>query len=378
MDDPVVYSRFLEEICGITLPRVTAEILTFATTFAELLSSTEVELNEFVKNTHSANSARAANAKILVTAGAVISLQSILFELKDRERCNSLPTQVMLMGLNIRQVATLRAQRAQAMHDTAQDKLATLPTMKVPKLTATNYETFNTAFTAVATRTMGTHGTTLDYLMRTENGNYDSPWESRKIKLKMCTRLTGPNFTRDSEALYSLYLEHVGNEGHGSNIVKQFKTNKSGYRCYHAFEAHFKNDAYLENKAMKEDQSIQNAGYRGDRRGFTLENYYDVMASAFNDLSQAGPAHCLNEQQKITKFENGLKDTNAISWAITAKNHWNSLPVPDQTFDNFYNEFSKYMTKFKTMSTPDSRASRIGQFESANGRGCGRGRGGRP
>jgi hypothetical protein len=70
----------------------------------------------------------------------------------------------MLEGLDNVQLTVMRTQRAQAVHDAAQDELATLPTMKVPKLTSTNYETFNTAFTAVATRTMGTNGTTLDYL----------------------------------------------------------------------------------------------------------------------------------------------------------------------------------------------------------------------
>ena len=45
------------------------------------------------------------------------------------------------------------------------------------------------------------------------------------------------------------------------------------------------------------------------------------MSGTFNDLAQSGATHQLNEQQKITKFENGLKDSNAISWAITAKNH---------------------------------------------------------
>ena len=369
MDDPAVYTRFLRGIARITIARVLTEVNSYANTFQALLASTESELNEFVKNTHASNSARTATTKILIPAGSVIVLQSILFELKDRERCNAIPTREMLEGLDNIQVTAMRSQRAQALHDAAQDRLATLPTMSVPKLTESNYETFNTAFTAVATRTMGTNGTTLDYLMRTTNGNYDTVWESRKSKLTMCTRLTGPNFRRDSEALYSLYLQHIGNEGHGSNIVKQFKTNKSGYRCYHAFEAHFKNDAYLENKATKADQAIQNAQYRGERKTFTLESYYNIMASAFNDLAQSGPAHRLNEQQKITKFENGLKETNAISWAITAKNHWNSIPVESQTFDSFYNEFSKYMNKFKTMSTPDTRTSRIAQLESDKGRG---------
>ena len=194
MDDPENFMQFLEGIAGITTQRVLNEITTFADTFTALLSSTEIELNEFVRNTHAANSARTAQQKILLPASAVISLQSILFELKDRERCNALPTAVMLAGLNNIQVTAMRSQRAQAMHDAAQDKLATLSTMKVPKLTANNYETFNTAFTAVATRTMGTNGTTLDYLMRTTNGNYDAVWDSRKSKLTNCTGLTGPNF----------------------------------------------------------------------------------------------------------------------------------------------------------------------------------------
>jgi hypothetical protein len=377
MDDPNLFEGFIRTIVGITTPRVLQEILTFANTFRALLASTSKDLDSFIKNTHSSNSARANNAKILIPAGAVVMLQSILFELKDRERCNALPNAVMLAGIDNAQMTAIRAQRSQALHDAAQDKLATLPVMEVPKLTATNYEAFNTAFVALATRTMGTNGTTLDYLTRTVDGNYDDPWDSRSAKLKACTALAGPNFRRDREALYSLFVQHVGIESIGSNIVKQFKTSKDGYRCYHAFEAHFKNDAYLENKATIADQALQNAQYRGERKTFTMESYYTVMSNAFNDLSQSGPAHALNEQQKVTKFENGLKDTTAISWSITAKNHWNSLPVAQQTFDSYYNEFSKYMTKFKTMSTPDTRSSRISSMDTAPRRGGGRGRGGR-
>ena len=180
MDDPAIFRAFIENVARITTNLVINEVSSFAPTFSALLASTETELNDFVRNTHAANSARTARTKILIPAGALIVLQSVLFELKDRERCNSIPNAAMLMGLDNLQVTAMRSQRAQAMHDAAQDKLATLPTMTVPKLTATNYETFNTAFTAVATRTMGTNGTTLDYLMRTDNGNYDSPWESRK------------------------------------------------------------------------------------------------------------------------------------------------------------------------------------------------------
>ena len=379
MDDQDIFTTFLTDVVGITVPRVLTELQAFANTFRALLASTDDELNSFIKNTHSSNSARVANAKILIPAGVVINLQSILFELKDRERCDALPNLEMLSNIDLLQLTVMRSQRALAIHDSVQDRLATLPVMAIPKLTDSNYDAFNTAFVALIARTMGISGTTLDYLTRTENGNFDSVWDSRRTKLKACTMLTGPRFKRDSEALYSLFVQHVGTEGHGSNIVKQFKTTKNGYRCYHAFEAHFKNDSYLDNKATKADQAIQNATYKGDRRTFTLESYYSIMSNAFNDLSQSGPAHALNEQQKITKFENGLKDSTAISWAITAKIHWNTLPVALQTFDTFYNEFSKYMTKFKTMATPDTRTARIANLGTAPGvdGGRGRGRGGR-
>ena len=60
-------------------------------------------------------------------------------------------------------------------------------------------------------------------------------------------------------------------------------------------------------------QAISNAVYKGGRQHFTLENYPSIMAKAFNYLKQAGPAHVLTEQQKITKFEGGLRDDKAIS-----------------------------------------------------------------
>ena len=104
-------------------------------------------------------------------------------------------------------------------------------------------------------------------------------------------------------------MQCVGTEEGRIRSIKQFKTSINGYRCYHVFEGHFKNDAYLENKATKADQAIQNSQYRRERKTFTMESYYTVMSNAFNhDLSQSDTVHALNKQQKVTKFENGLKD----------------------------------------------------------------------
>ena len=132
----------------------------------------------------------------------------------------------------------------------------------------------------------------------------------------------------------------------------------------------------MENKATAATTAIANAVYKGDRQHFTLETYYSIMAKAFNDLAQSGPAHSLTEPQKITKFESGLCDDKAITWSITAKNQWNQLPPAEQTFDSFYNEFSKYMSKMKTLLGTSSQTSQISNCNTNRGRGM-RGRGGR-
>ena len=58
-----------------------------------------------------------------------------------------------------------------------------------------------------------------------------------------------------------------------------------------------------------------------------------------------------------------------------------SFTPAEQTFDMFYNKFSRYISKYKTLSSGLNRSSRIGAFntqvgiEHERGRGRGRGRG---
>ena len=75
----------------------------------------------------------------------------------------------------------------------------------------------------------------------------------------------------------------------------------------HAFDTHFRNESFLKNKASSATKAVNNAIYKGDRQHFTLETYCGIMSKTFNDMEKAGNVHALNEQQKITTFENGLK-----------------------------------------------------------------------
>ena len=107
MNDPAVYTAFLTNVAGVTVSRVRVELLDFANTFETLLSCSEDELDAFVKDTHTSNSARAANSRILIPTRAIIAIKAILFELKERDKCDALPSRAALQGIDVAQIGIL-------------------------------------------------------------------------------------------------------------------------------------------------------------------------------------------------------------------------------------------------------------------------------
>ena len=349
MNDPEIFNRFLENTAGIRVAHARTAVTDFIRTFHDLLTTTDSEINTFVQNTHSSNSARPRN-KISIPPGAVIALQAMLFELKDRESCGSLPNADTLNALTIEQISLLKQSRSSALEQKKNRANLTLPTMTVPKFTGTNYDEFMTAFTTLANRQIGLNNLPLDYIMRElEPSPYNGIFASREDKIRACILFRGDNFKVDRESLYSLFIEHIGTTGTGSSIINKFKTNRNGHLCYHEFKSHFANATYLQNKATSANAAITAACYQGIRRNFTIETYYTIMTNAFNNLTLAGPAHTLSEPQKITKFEAGLKEDNALKFAISAKTEWDNLPLESQTFDRYYNIFSASISKYNTL-----------------------------
>ena len=395
MDDENIYHNFLTGTLQIRPARVVDEITAFADTFRALLSTSEEDIDEFVKTTHSSNSARANNVRILIPTPAIISLKAVLFELKDRQLCNALPDQATLQGMNGVTLRVLRSQRQQALQLARLEEDAGLSTsMSVVKLTSKNYQEFETSFRALTARTKGCRGIPLDYLLRETDGNYAGMWHSRAEKLRNCASFQGPNYLQDCHTLYNLFIEHIGTTGPGSDIINQFKRSQHGRNCYLALRNHFMNATYLETKAQVARRNIRNATYHGDRRTFTLQTYYEIFSSAFNDLEYAGARYALNELQKIGEFQNGIKEPDAIRFSMQAKVEWDSLPAVEQTFDSFYNRFSSSWSTFKTLTNSTGSGnnqhhhSRIAATHSSNqnnppshrgGRGgrSGRGRSGR-
>ena len=395
MDDINIFETFLTDVAGVITPTAIAAVTQYIGTFNALLSTRDKEIEDFVKNTHHSNSGLTARNKIYISPAAVLSLQAMLFELKDRQRCGALPNANILRAITPQQIVLVRQARSQAKEQRDQRNNTTLPTMSIPKFIGTNYDEFMTAFTTLASRQIGANEIPLDYLMRDNDiGDYNSPYASREEKLKTCILFQGDNFLVDRASLYSLFVEHIGTTGLGSSIVNKHSNTRNGRRCHSDFKLHFANATYLQNKATAANLSISTAAYHGIRRNFTIETYYNIMTTAFNDLALSGPAHIVNDPQKITKFENGLKDHDALKFSISAKTEWDRLPENEQTFDKYYNLFSASMSKYNTLTQPpsqlynnrrinalshnDNNTNKYGRGRGrGNGRGRGRGRGGR-
>ena len=295
MNDPNSFHRFITEVADVTQNNAITAIQAFTPTFSDLLSTSDEEIEKFVTTTHGANSGRAAADRIVIPPNAISALQAMLFELKDRQKCQALPTPETLNALMQPQLSILKQQRALAKEHLKKKRDSNLPPMEVPKFKGQNYDEFMTSFTTLVSRQTGVNDLPLDYLMReNETGNYEAAYTSREAKLKHCVRLSGDNFRADSKALYSLYVQHIGTTGTGSSVINRFKDTNNGYQCHQEFKQHFANDTYKDNLATTANQNMANAVYNGPKRNFSIETYYTIMTTAFNDLATAGTAHALN------------------------------------------------------------------------------------
>ena len=105
MNDPAIFLNFLDNIPQVRPAR--QEIVTFVETFEDLLSSSDDEIDPFVKEVHASNSARVSKAKLLIGSNVNLGLKSILFELKDRDVCGALPSAMVLNNLEAAQICTV-------------------------------------------------------------------------------------------------------------------------------------------------------------------------------------------------------------------------------------------------------------------------------
>ena len=72
------------------------------------------------------------------------------------------------------------------------------------------------------------------------------------------------------------------------------------------------------------------------------------MSKNSNMLELVGVDHLITEEQKIIKFEAGLRRDKAINYSITSNSIWDALPENQQTFAH-HDTLPSFMNKHNTL-----------------------------
>ena len=177
MDDLQVFENFVLTKCGLTVNRSRNETVGLINSFNALLAPSDAEIGDFLKTTHTMNSDRPENGKILIPASVIFALKTLIFELEDRSCCGALTVLVTLQALDEVQLNYMRVNQKKSVTDEANFyALRNLPEVTVQKLTTDNDEIFTTAFCYVVGKNIGMNNIFIYYVMRGVTGNYDYLW----------------------------------------------------------------------------------------------------------------------------------------------------------------------------------------------------------
>ena len=155
MDDVIVFDNFLQRL-GLNLNRQRNAITdSFGDTFEQFSSSSDDDIDEFVKQNNDANRSRAAAARVVISTRVINDLKATLFDLRDRAKCVATLNAAQLNALDHATLGILRTLRSNAVRENAQRQKKTLLPMEVPKLTRNNWSDFKLAVSESLRRIFG-------------------------------------------------------------------------------------------------------------------------------------------------------------------------------------------------------------------------------
>jgi len=135
MDDQNLFAGFLTNV--IALDQRDAINENVASTFRGFQHTSEDEINSFLKGNNSINSNRTAAQRVFIEPHHIQSIKAILFELKDRQQCNSSPSVDMLNMIDLEAMTLLKAARVESLNA---EKARNSVTLGSPKTHSRNLE----------------------------------------------------------------------------------------------------------------------------------------------------------------------------------------------------------------------------------------------
>ena len=117
------------------------------------MNISEEDIDNFIKQVHSANSGRVTNQRIVYIPSLAANLNALSYTLKDRANCNALYDANGLAALDQAALTLMKTYCSQALQDQRNDESANLPKIDVPAFTADNYDNFMSKFLTVVSCT---------------------------------------------------------------------------------------------------------------------------------------------------------------------------------------------------------------------------------
>ena len=90
MDDEPTFTVCVQNVLGVTIARACTELVVHIPTFRQLMTISEDDIDNFIKQVHSSNSGHAAAQHIVYMPSLADNLKALSFTLKDRVNCNAL------------------------------------------------------------------------------------------------------------------------------------------------------------------------------------------------------------------------------------------------------------------------------------------------
>ena len=83
MDDPAIFTGLTINILRVTTQKTINIIMNFVESFGDLLAVNDGDIDTFVKDTHSADNARAAAQRTFISNTVTQGLETMFFEIND-------------------------------------------------------------------------------------------------------------------------------------------------------------------------------------------------------------------------------------------------------------------------------------------------------
>ena len=369
------FSTMLSDIGLTTAAQRNVLIAQNINTYEALSQISDKELKAIFDDNHIMNRRRNLNQQVIIPIPIRTMIEGLRYDMELRSLCDQqMTSQYVEEGFDTQYLRYLAQQKSD--HVEGRENISNVPTPEVPKLTRMNWRTWRDSFIELLGSMVGAFNISLKYVVRPANDplDYDGNYATVEDKLSKCLSLNGNRYSSDNDQVYSLLSVHLDGTP-GEPFAQRTRRQRNGRACWTALRLHYESDSYLQNLRTEALKMISKSEYTGPKKNFDLASLYNIHVSAHNMLAESGMPY--SDTQKITAFQQRLREPLAINFSVNALSKLENNPSFQAYFNVLWGDLNQVITLSNAASSGNNRS--ISQLHTGGRRGGrgGRGRGGR-